>query len=127
MFRRIAELAVGRPRAILVGALAVEARLADRWWPLAAALGDRDSSDEVSAERAFLRALGGDCTTPIAAHAAAADTALRLEAAIADPEGRRIVRDTRTAERSQAEALGASLAEELLARGGREILRALQR
>jgi hydroxymethylbilane synthase len=113
--------------AIGQGALAVEARLADRWWPLAAALGDRDSADEVSAERAFLRALGGDCTTPIAAHAAAAETALRLEAAIADPEGRRIVRDTRTAERSQAEALGASLAEELLARGGREILRALQR
>jgi len=50
-----------------------------------------------------------------------------MEAAIADPEGRRIVRDTRTAERSQAEALGASLAEELLARGGREILRALRR
>ena len=113
--------------AIGQGALAVEARLADRWWPLAAALGDRDSSDEVSAERAFLRALGGDCTTPIAAHAAAAETALCMEAAIADPEGRRIVRDTRTAERSQAEALGASLAEELLARGGREILRALRR
>ena len=113
--------------AIGQGALAVEARLADRWWPLAAALGDRDSSDEVSAERAFLRALGGDCTTPIAAHATALETALRLEAAIADPEGRRIVRDIRTAERSQAEALGASLAEELLARGGREILRALRR
>jgi len=113
--------------AIGQGALALEARLADRWWPLAAALGDRDSSDEVSAERAFLRALGGDCTTPIAAHATALETALRLEAAIADPEGRRVVRDTRTAERSQAEALGASLAEELLARGGGEILRALRR
>jgi hydroxymethylbilane synthase len=113
--------------AIGQGALAIEARLDDRWWPIAAALGDGDATDEIAAERAFLLALGGDCTTPIAAHATAIGTRLRLEAAIADPEGRQILRGTRSAERSEAEALGTRLAEDLLARGGREILRELGR
>jgi len=113
--------------AIGQGALGVEARIGGPWWTVGAALDDREARDAVTAERAFLRALGGDCTTPVAAHATVSASSLNLEAAIADPQGRRIVRDVRVGARNAAAALGAELAVELLARGGREILRELGR
>ncbi len=71
--------------------------------------------------------MGGDCTTPIAAHATLSDGTLRLEAAIGDPEGRRLIRGSRSGARADGEAIGRSLADELLASGGREILRGLGR
>ncbi len=52
------------------GALAVETRVApDLAWHLVVALDDTDVRHEVAAERAFLRGVGGGCTTPIGAHA----------------------------------------------------------
>ncbi len=52
------------------GALAVETRISpDPAWELVAALDDTDVRREVAAERAFLRGVGGGCTTPIGAHA----------------------------------------------------------
>jgi hydroxymethylbilane synthase len=113
--------------AIGQGALGVEAAIGGRWWAIAAALNDADTADAVAAERGFLRGMGGDCTTPIAAHATVAGEEVRLEAAVADPDGRRLVRGTRTGGRAGADELGRALAEELLARGGAEILRALRR
>jgi len=113
--------------AIGQGALAIEARPDARGWALAGALDDADTRDAVCAERAFLSGMGGDCTTPIAAHATVADGMLRLEAAIGDPEGRRLVRCARSGPRTDGEAIGRSLADELLALGGREILRGLGR
>ncbi len=113
--------------AIGQGALAIEARPDGRGWALAGALEDRDARDAVSAERAFLAGMGGDCTTPIAAHATLSDGTLRLEAAVGDPEGRRLIRGSRSGARADGEAIGRSLADELLALGGREILRGLGR
>jgi hydroxymethylbilane synthase len=113
--------------AIGQGALAIEARPDGRGWALAGALEDPDARDAVSAERAFLAGMGGDCTTPIAAHATLSDGTLRLEAAIGDPEGRRLIRGSRSGARADGEAIGRSLADELLASGGREILRGLGR
>jgi hydroxymethylbilane synthase len=52
------------------GALAIEARVApDPVWELVAALDDADIRLAVATERAFLRGVGGGCTTPIGAHA----------------------------------------------------------
>lgn len=52
------------------GALAIEARVApDPAWELVAALDDPDIRLAVATERAFLRGVGGGCTTPIGAHA----------------------------------------------------------
>jgi len=113
--------------AIGQGALAIEARADGHGWRVAAALEDPRARDEVSAERAFLAGMGGDCTTPIAAHAIVSDETLRLEAAIGDPEGGRLIRGSRAGARADWEAIGRSLADELLALGGREILRGLGR
>ncbi len=52
------------------GALAIEARVApDPAWDIVAALDDPDIRTSVMVERAFLRGVGGGCTTPIGAHA----------------------------------------------------------
>ncbi|MBI2964004.1 MAG: hydroxymethylbilane synthase [Deltaproteobacteria bacterium] len=113
--------------AIGQGALAIEARPGSPWWSVLAALDDPPSAAAVGAERAFLRGMGGDCTTPIAAHAVIENGELRLAAAIGDPEGRALVRGESRGSPSEGEAMGGALAAEMLSRGGREILQGLGR
>jgi hydroxymethylbilane synthase len=71
------------------GALGIEIR-ADRddLRALLAPLADRATWLAVAAERAVSRAMGGSCSMPLAAHAVWAGTALRLQGAWGDPEGR---------------------------------------
>jgi len=107
------------------GALALEVRAGE---PLAGELGalaHAGTARTVSAERALLAALQGDCNVPLAAFAEVlAPERLRLRALVASPDGRRIVRGE--AEGADPAALGADLAEKLLAQGAREILAALR-
>lgn len=79
--------------AIGQGALAVEVRSDDhRFDALWGALHDPTTARAVRAERAFGRALGADCTTPLAAHAREdAQGRLVLVAFAASPDGRRSV------------------------------------
>jgi hydroxymethylbilane synthase len=113
--------------AIGQGALAIEARCEDPCRQVGALLDDPDARAAVLAERAFLRGMGGDCTTPIAAHAVVTALGLDLSAAVADPSGRRLIGASRRGARAAAEEIGSSLAQEILARGGREILEGLKR
>ncbi len=113
--------------AIGQGALAIEARLDSGFWDELARLGDADTTRAIEAERGFLGALGGDCTTPVAGHAVVDRGTIRLVAAIGDPEGRELVEGSLEGEASAAAKLGAALAADLLARGGRRILDGLRR
>jgi hydroxymethylbilane synthase len=74
------------------------------------------------AERAFLAAIGGACTTPLAAYATIDDQALRLRGLVASPDGARVLRHADTGEPSEASALGRTVAEWMLARGAAEIV-----
>lgn len=115
--------------AIGQGALGIEVRERDLRADMGAAMRALDHAETraaVTAERAFLRHLGGDCHTPVAAHAQLAAGGLMLQAVVASLDGTRILRGEVVGERGNAEALGASLAENLLARGGRAILDALR-
>lgn len=113
--------------AIGQGALALEASPENPWWQLLRAFDDPMTAAATRAERAFLAALGGDCTTPVAAHAVIDGDRLRVVAMIASPTGSGLVRGERRGAWSEGEAIGRDLAEELLNRGGREILRELAR
>jgi hydroxymethylbilane synthase len=75
-----------------------------------------------TAERALLRALGGGCQLPIAAHCVVYYHELRLDALVASPDGRQIVRDHLSGSSESAEQLGADLANRLLERGAKELL-----
>jgi hydroxymethylbilane synthase len=112
--------------AIGQGALAIETRsgeLGDVMAPLEHA----PTRAAVLAERGFMRAASGSCVTPLAAHARLEGDALHLVAVILSPDGARQIRGTRRGPSASAEAIGAELAAELLARGGAEILEALEK
>ena len=110
--------------AIGQGALALESRaepLAERL----AVIEHRPTRDAIDAERAFLRAVGGTCVSPLAAHATVADGRLRLRALIAHPDGTRVVRGDATGTSADAARVGRELAERLLRDGGAALLRSL--
>lgn len=111
--------------AIGQGALAIETRNDDTAL-LFVDLEDEDTRVRVTAERAFLKRVGGSCRTPLAAHAIVTADTVSLQALIAAVDGGRIIRGDRSGPRPQAATLGTVLADDLLARGGREILAALE-
>jgi hydroxymethylbilane synthase len=75
-----------------------------------------------TAERAFLKGLGGGCLVPIAAHAEIEAGILRLTGLVASPEGSEAVRGERCGDVNRAEALGQQLADDLLSQGAGRIL-----
>lgn len=103
--------------AIAQGALAVEVRADDRRFnDLWRRLHDTATARAVRAERRFGRALGADCTSPIAAHARLHDDGtLHLVAFAASPDGRRAIRDELSG--PEPDALALALADRFRARG----------
>ena len=109
------------------GTLGVEAREDDaRTLARAAALTDADTRTATLAERSFLEAIGGACTTPLAAYARLVPAGLRLDAFVATPDGARALRNGEVGSPDAPEALGRRLAARLLAAGAGEIIRAGQ-
>lgn len=105
------------------GALALECRGDDdRTAGLLAALDDPPSAQAVAAERGFLVAIGGDCNTPLAAHATVMDGVLRVRAQVSDTAGERWLEDVSEGNAVDGEALGRALASRLLARGAGALL-----
>ncbi|MGB9605819.1 MAG: hydroxymethylbilane synthase [Bryobacteraceae bacterium] len=104
------------------GALGIETRQEGDAFQACAALDDPAARAAVTAERAFLAALGGGCQVPIGAYAQVRDRRLRLYGVVASPRGDRAARDAIEGPASQAIELGRELARALLASGAREIL-----
>ena len=103
------------------GAIALECREgASAVRDAAAPLDHPATARAVAAERAFLERLGGGCNVPLGAHAFAAGAELELVAFVASPDGKTLVRGERRG--SDARALGHALADELVARGARELI-----
>lgn len=112
--------------AIGQGAVGIECRSDDaRVNALIAPLHHTDTTDRVHAERAFNARLEGGCQVPIGGHAVLKGDQLWLRGLVGTVDGSEIIRGEIHGPREQAEALGVALAEELLARGAREILQAL--
>jgi hydroxymethylbilane synthase len=105
------------------GALAVEVRESDEEVrTLVQPLNHSPTERAVSAERAFLSALGGGCTVPVAAHAAVADGRLDIEGLVATLNGKRVIRDSLSGPPLQAEDIGRRLADRMLSQGAAQIL-----
>ena len=103
------------------GALAVQARAGDRWAERARRIDDRRTRSAVTAERAFLAAMGGGCRAPFAAHARWSEDRLTIEAAALRPDGGAILRDRLAGAEEEAESLGERVAQLLLERGAAEL------
>jgi hydroxymethylbilane synthase len=109
------------------GAIGIEVRAGDEVVrAVCAPLHHAETARAVGAERALSRALGGSCEVPVAGYARReADGALVLDALVATPDGRELLRERRRGAASDPEALGRAAAEALLARGADRIMRAL--
>jgi hydroxymethylbilane synthase len=105
------------------GALALECRSDDAIMRRRlAALSDARAETAVTAERAFLVGIGGDCDTPLAAHARVRGGTVELSAMVADRAGAERLDERGEAPVADAAALGRRLAERLLARGAARLL-----
>jgi hydroxymethylbilane synthase len=107
------------------GTLAVEVRADDAATrSRVASLDDAPTRAAAVAERTLLQALGGSCTTPLAAYARPERDGLRLSAFVATPDGRRALRYSETLRDGTPADLGRRVAGRLLAQGAADIVAA---
>ena len=105
------------------GALAVEARLDDdETVKIVAPLNQLPIWQSITAERAFLSALGGGCRAPIAALGTVNGTTLKLEGMVADVGGKKILHSSEEGSATTPEKLGEKLAQKLIAMGAAELI-----
>lgn len=103
------------------GALGVQYRLTDgRTHELLAAVDHQPTHTAVTAERAFLAALGGGCSLPVGAYASIQGNDILLQGIVAAPDGSRILRVS--AAGKDAHTLGKRLAAKAYADGAGELL-----
>ncbi|MGH8506467.1 MAG: hydroxymethylbilane synthase [Stenotrophobium sp.] len=108
------------------GIIGIECRTQDAATQvLLAPLHHEASAIRLRCERALNARLGGACQVPVAGHARIDAGQLHLRALVGAPDGSRQVRGEISGVSADAEALGAQLAERLLAEGAREILQAI--
>jgi hydroxymethylbilane synthase len=88
-------------------------------------LNDASARAATTCERALLNRLGGGCQVPIGAFAERRDGKLHLDAIVADPDGSRVLRESRDGALDDPEKLGNDVGDVLLRRGGDEILDAV--
>ncbi|MBI3932765.1 MAG: hydroxymethylbilane synthase [Acidobacteria bacterium] len=104
------------------GAIALECRSGDeRIESAVAPLDHAPTARAVAAERSFLSALGGGCNVPLGAYAQVGADGLRLRALVARPDGSEVLRGE--GQGKDPEALGRSVAKDLLSRGAGDLLR----
>ena len=106
------------------GAVGIECRMADTAIiDLLQPLHHPRTAAEVGAERALNRRLEGGCQVPIACYAIQEGDHLWLRGLVADPDGSEVVRGEIRDLVSNGEAMGVTLAEQLLAGGADRILK----
>ena len=105
------------------GALVVEARLDDKEIVgLISPINHLPTWQCVTAERTFLRELGGGCRAPIATLGTIDGTKLRLEGMVASPTGKNVLRDSIDGDITSSEELGMKLARKMLEMGASEFI-----
>ena len=105
--------------AVAQGAIGVERRLADpRAEAMLAAIHHTPTGQQLAAERGFLARLDGSCETPIAGLAVLEGSTLWLRGEILRPDGTRVIAEELRGPVADAAAIGAALADQVLAEAG---------
>ena len=109
--------------AIGQGAVGIECRKDDEFTNnLLKPLDHYETSVCVRAERAFLKKLEGGCQVPIGAYAQFKNGEVFIEGLVGSIDGKILLKDKLHGKPEDAESLGTALAENLLAKGAKEIL-----
>lgn len=117
------------PREILLpavgqGALGIEINAYNKFAEeVVSSINDEKTFYEVSAERAFLKALEGGCQVPIAAFGELRNNGLYFEGLVASVDGSILIRSKIKGRKTECEKLGVSLAKSLLKAGAKNILK----
>jgi hydroxymethylbilane synthase len=105
------------------GVLGIEVREDDgKIRELISFLNNTETFAAISAERAFLRKLGGGCQVPIACIGRKNKDMLVLRGLVGSIDGKIVIEDEVRGGIGDGEVLGNSLAEKILSRGGRAVL-----
>lgn len=105
------------------GALALQTRADDTATrALVEVLDDAATRASVTAERAFLRGLGGGCHLPIAALGRIEGDQLILDGAVVSPDGSKMIHEQGKGSVGNPDALGESLAKQAITTGAKELL-----
>ena len=105
------------------GAIALQARSDDEeLLAMLSAVEHAPTRWEVTAERAFLRAMGGGCRTPMGAYGVVDGGRLSVSGMAASVDGARCYRATVSGDAVNADALGGALAQRLLRDGASALL-----
>jgi hydroxymethylbilane synthase len=108
------------------GAIGIQSRKSDQYLELEAILdklNDLDTFLCISAERAFLHKLDSGCQFPVAANAEIVENNIILSGLVASMDGLTILKDTLTGVKTNAQEIGIALAEKLIVRGARTLLK----
>jgi len=105
------------------GALGIECRADDlATQSIIEVLDDPVTHYQVAAERAVSRVLNGGCSLPLAAHAEIDEDRLRLKSWLAVPDASRFIEAADQGSLHQAQAIGESVAQDMLDHGARAVL-----
>jgi len=106
------------------GVIAIECREKDREIiKMVEGVSDRQTSIEITAERAFLKIMGAGCQVPMGVNASVIDGRIEMVAFISDLKAERFIQIKTEGSVEEAENLGRKLGERILEMGGRDILR----
>jgi hydroxymethylbilane synthase len=109
------------------GAICLQVRESQAWSALLQAVNHRATQTTITAERAFLRGLGGGCALPVGVHAQLEGTTLALRARILAPDGQQQVEVASTTALNadwigEAQIAGETLARQALDAGARRLM-----
>lgn len=108
------------------GALGIECRIGDdSVLQIIKAIEHPDTRDCTLAERSFLRVLEGGCQVPIGVNTMINGNNLTLTGMVASLDGKQLLKDSVTGDRTLPDEIGAKLAEKLKQQGAGEILAAI--
>jgi len=109
------------------GAIAIEIRENDsRIAELVEAINDRETLLATDAERAFLRTLEGGCQIPVGSYSRIVGGNFEITGFISSINGDEFLKESATGPLDMAVDISVQLAENLLQKGGREILKAIR-
>ena len=105
------------------GTLAIEGRLGDNELArLVSPINHLPTWQGITAERAFLGALGGGCRAPIAALGTISGNSLKLQGMVADASGKKLLCASEEGDTMTPEKVGRRLAQKLLEMGASEFI-----
>ncbi len=105
------------------GALCIETRKNDyKVLPFVAKIDERKTRSVIMGERAFLHRLGCGSQVPLAALGKVEENTLSITGLIADPDGKKIIKETMSGSMDLSETIGEKLGDILLCMGAKQIL-----